>query len=67
MRGNFSFFFCYMFSFVMCYVDRVFCFAIFVTCRYYVLGVDRTGAVVFMEFVWSLNFTENMLSLCPTY
>jgi hypothetical protein len=50
--------------FAMCYVQCVFYYA--VLCQY-VLGVDRTEAVVFMEFVRSLNFTENMLSICPTY
>jgi hypothetical protein len=50
-----------MLPFVMCYVHRVFYCAIFVACRQYVLGVDRTGAIVFMEFVWSLNFTANIL------
>jgi hypothetical protein len=58
---------CRTFSFVMCYVHRVFYCAVFVACRQCVLGVVRTGAVVFMEFLCSLNFTENLLTICPTY
>jgi hypothetical protein len=41
--------------------------AICVACGQYVLGVIRTGAILFMEFLFPFNFTDIMLSLCPTY